>query len=100
MNARIKLAGFGTSNKFKNHWSILFLQEALFREVQIFQYTRFITLKRVTSLRGSSPRHCAHATYRSSFPRNVAAVASRATKLQITTVNKKRYYYCMSESFV
>ena len=29
---------------------------------QIFHYTRCITLKRITSLRGPSPRHCAQAT--------------------------------------
>ena len=49
---------------------------------QIFPYTRCITLKPVTSLRGPSPRHCAtapsqHSSQHSSFRRNIAAVASR-----------------------
>ena len=35
---------------------------AKFLPKQMFHYTRFITPKRVTSLRGSSPRHCAWAT--------------------------------------
>ena len=30
-------------------------------QIKIFHYTRCITLKRVTSLRGPSPRHCARA---------------------------------------
>ena len=42
---------------------------------QIFHYTRCITLKRVTSLRGPYPRHCAW--QHSFFRRNVAEVASR-----------------------
>ena len=42
----------------------------------IFHYTRCITPKRATSLRSPSPRHCA-CGQRSSFRRNVAAVASR-----------------------
>ena len=43
---------------------------------QIFHYTRCITLKRVTSFRGPSPRHCACGQH-NSLRRNVAAVANR-----------------------
>ena len=46
-----------------------------FASNQIFHYTRCITPKRVTSLRGPSPSHCARATQL--FLRNVAAEASR-----------------------
>ena len=42
---------------------------------QIFYYIRCITPKRVTSLRGPSPRHAAQ--QHSSIQKNIAAVASR-----------------------
>ena len=42
---------------------------------QIFYYTRCITPKGETSLRGPISRHCARATQL--FQRNVAAVVSR-----------------------
>ena len=40
----------------------LFTLDAKTNKNQIFHYTRCITPKRVTILRGSSPRHCARAT--------------------------------------
>ena len=59
--------------------SVLVLLEFWMKNFQInsyhLLYTRCNTPKRVTSLRGPSPRHCARAT--SFFRRNVAAVASR-----------------------
>ena len=44
-------------------------------QIQIFYYTRYVTPRLVTSLRGPSPRRCA-CGLRSFFRRNVAAVAS------------------------
>ena len=46
---------------YKDFWSYNFFRK-LIKEYQIIHYTRFITPKRVTSLRGPFTRHCARAT--------------------------------------
>ena len=73
---------FETVYLWKKNCQIYFLVKTLnlhntcikIKSNQVFYYTRCITPKRVTSLRGPFPRHCARATQL--LRRNVAAVAS------------------------